>query len=244
MKILLLDVETAPNTAYVWGLWDQTISHEHVIESGHILCWAAKWFHEKTISFMSLQQSTPLAMLSGIHVLLDEAEIVVTYNGQTFDLPTLNKEFIKYGFAPPSPYKQIDLYREVKRSFRFESNKLDAVTKNLGLGRKTKHQGFELWVGCMHNDAKCWRVMETYNRQDVALLQTLYLRLRPWLPTHPHVGLLSDKSQACPHCGVSGKMQSRGKAVARSKVYQRFQCQACSAWCRARLSEKTNPLYI
>ncbi|NIV35232.1 MAG: hypothetical protein GWN58_38990, partial [Anaerolineae bacterium] len=49
-------------------------------------------------------------MLEGAWELLDEADAVVHYNGKKFDIPTLNREFVKYGFTPPSPYKQIDLY--------------------------------------------------------------------------------------------------------------------------------------
>jgi len=42
MKILLLDIETSPMEALVFGLWDQNINFKNIIAEGTILCWAAK----------------------------------------------------------------------------------------------------------------------------------------------------------------------------------------------------------
>ena len=245
MKTLLLDIETAPNTAYVWGLWDQNISHEHLLETSYILCWSAKWLGEKGTQFQSMEHTTPKKMLTSIHKLLDEAEVVVHFNGAKFDIPVLNKEFIKADLPPASPYKQVDLYRVVRKVFRFESNKLDAVCQTLGLGKKTKHQGFSLWIGCMKGDHKCWKEMEGYNRNDVVILEKLYHRLLPWIPSLPHTGVIEGKAEACPACGVVGQLQSRGVSTTKIAVYQRFCCQACGAWCRARTSEKGKaPKYV
>lgn len=243
MKTLLVDIETAPNTAFVWGLYDQNIAHEQVVESSYILCWTAKWYQAKGQVYASLQSMTKQEMLKQIHRLLDEAEVVIHYNGMKFDIPTLNKEFIKLGWMPPSPYKQVDLYQVVKRMFRFESNKMTAITKQLDLGQKLKHQGFELWVGCMRGDAECWKVMERYNKRDVQIMEKLYTKLLPWIPNHPHQGL--EDERACPRCGVVGQMQRRGTAITRTVRYQRFQCQGCGGWSRARLGEKgKKPIFV
>lgn len=238
MKTLLLDIETAPNTAYVWGLFDQNIAHDQVKLSSYVLCWSAVWAGSDKMMFASTVADGQRAMLAKVHALLDAADVVVHYNGQKFDIPTLNKEFLKRRFSPPSPYRQIDLYREVKKSFRFESNKMDSICKALDLGEKVKHQGFELWVGCMEGDAECWRKMEKYNKRDVVLLRELYAVLRPWMPTHPHMGMIAERPEACPVCGVEGKMQARGFVVQTSLRYRRFHCQACGAWRRARKAEK------
>lgn len=242
-RTLLLDIETAPNTVYCWGLFDQNIAHEQVVESSYILCWSAKWYHDHHLQYESLQTQTKRSMLRKIHALLEEAEVVVHYNGQKFDIPTLNKEFIKLGLLPPSPYKQVDLYQVVKRMFRFESNKMTAITKQLDLGMKLKHQGFELWVGCMAGDEDCWKVMEKYNKRDVQIMEKLYTKLLPWIPNHPHQGL--ENAQACPRCGSTKGMQRRGVMTARAARYQRFQCQACGGWSRLRLGEPNQkPLYV
>ena len=170
MKILLLDIETSPNTAHVWGLWQQNVSINQLMESSYVLCYAAKWLNSDEMLFDSVQQSKPKAMLKGIHGLLNEADAVVHYNGTKFDIPTLNKEFLLHRYAPPSPYKQIDLLRVVRSQFRFPSNKLDYVAQRLGLGQKHAHEGHELWVKCMNGDKDAWKRMADYNIQDVILL--------------------------------------------------------------------------
>jgi DNA polymerase elongation subunit (family B) len=236
MKILLLDIETSPNTAHVWGLWQQNVSINQLMESSYVLCYAAKWLGEDEVHFDSVHQSKPKAMLKGIHVLLDEADAVVHYNGTKFDIPTLNKEFILHRYNPPSPYKQIDLLRVVRSNFRFPSNKLDYVAQRLGLGKKHAHEGHELWVKCMNGDNDAWKRMESYNIQDVVLLESLYSRLLSWIKHHPNHNLFSDNT-VCPTCS-SARLQKRGTAVSSTGVYQRYQCKDCGTWSQSVKSEK------
>lgn len=169
-------------------------------------------------------------MLQRIHKLVSEADAVCHYNGQKFDMPTLNKEFVMYGMLPPAPYKQIDLYQTCKKNFRFVSNKLDFISQQLGIGEKVRHSGHELWTGCMAGDKDSWRIMEEYNKQDVVLLEDLYTRLLPWIDKHPSHGALEGIS-CCPKCG-SESYQRRGVAVTAAFKYARFQCRECGGWFR------------
>jgi len=239
MKILLLDIETAPNLATVWGLWNQNIGINQILDAGYTLCWAAKWLGERKISFDSVMNSSPEVMVRGIHSLIDEADAVIHYNGTKFDMPTLNKEFLLFEMSPPSPYKQIDLLQTARKQFRFPSNKLDYVARSLGLGTKTKHTGHELWLKCMNKDEKAWKLMERYNKQDVKLLEKVYHRLLPWIKAHPNMGLYSENSDetVCTNCG-SADLQRRGFSRTSVSVYQRWQCNACGSWQRTRKHEK------
>lgn len=242
-RILLLDIETAPNKVYAWGLWDQNIALNQVEETSYVLCWAAKWLGQEKVMFSRVRYTRgrvcgARTMMGRMHKLLDQADIVVHYNGIKFDIPTLNKEFIQLGYTPPAPYKQIDCMKEVKRLFRFQSNKLDFVSKALGIGAKKEHEGFTLWTKCMDpksDDHKgAWARMESYNRQDVTLLETLYKRLRPWIEKHPNHGAFDD-APCCPKCG-STKLQQRGWAVTQMMKYPRYQCQSCGGWSRGNKS--------
>lgn len=230
-KLLFLDIETAPNLALVWGLFDQNISPNHVLASSYVLCWAAKWEGRSAMQFDSIHRSSKINMLRRIHALLDEADIVIHYNGRKFDTPTLNKEFVKAGMLPPSPYKQVDMLLVCRSVFRFESNKLDSVTQSLSIGRKVRHPGFELWVKCMNKDAKAWRLMERYNKMDVRLLEQVYHRLLPWISKHPLIAA-TNNGLVCPKCG-SRKTQRRGEALTRTAMFYRYQCQKCGGWFRS-----------
>lgn len=234
MRILLLDIETAPNTVYTWGFYDQNIATNQIVVSSYILCWAAKWFGEQEMMFDSVHRSKPLLMLGRMHKLLNEADVVIHYNGKSFDIPTLNKEFIKAKFGPPSPYKQVDLLKICRSSFRFGSNKMDFVSKTLELGGKVRHEGFELWVKCMKSDKDAWKRMERYNRGDVKILERIYKRLRPWIIQHPNRGAFEDIA-CCPKCG-SEHFTRQGYNVTRMLKYAQYQCQDCGGWFRGNKS--------
>lgn len=232
MKILLLDIETSPNKVFCWGLWDQNIATNQIVEAGGTLCWAAKWYNERKLHFSSLQKHTKKDMLTKIHALLEEADAVVHYNGTKFDIPTLNKEFILIGLNPPANYKEIDLLRVARRRFRFPSNKLDYIAQALGLGSKTKHIGMGLWKGCMNGEKASWKVMEKYNKQDVNLLEKVYLRMLPWIQNHPNYGLYTDETRPmCRNCGHD-KLIKRGTEHTTVGKYQRYKCKKCGTWMR------------
>ena len=75
MKLLMLDIETSPNTAHIWGLRDQYISPEHLLESSYVLCWAAKWYGDKEVMFDSVHQSREKTMLKKIHNQIGRAHV-------------------------------------------------------------------------------------------------------------------------------------------------------------------------
>jgi DNA polymerase elongation subunit (family B) len=236
MKILLLDIECAPNLATVWGIWQQNVALNQLLESSYTLCYAAKFYGESKIMFDSIYKTDRKHMLKSIHELMESADVIVHYNGLRFDIPMLNKEFLEAGMNPPSPVKHIDLLRVVKSNFRFVSNKLDYVSQRLGIGKKTAHEGHELWLKVMNNNRAAWKRMEEYNKNDVVLLESLYDRLKGWIKSHPNHNAYSDEI-CCINCG-SRKLHKRGEVRSRTSIFQRFQCQSCGAWSRSNKSQK------
>lgn len=230
-KILLLDIETSPNTAHVWGIWQQNIGINQLLESSYTMCYSAKWLDDEEIFFDSVFQSSTIEMLTGIHNLIDQADAVIHYNGNKFDMPTLNKEFLLHGMTPPSPVKQIDLLQVAKKQFRFVSNKLDYVSQALGLGKKTEHMGHDLWIQCMANNPKAWELMEEYNKNDVVLLEKVYHKFKPWIRQHINLSIFNDSEVVCPNCG-SNNHQRRGFALTAVSKFQRYQCNGCGNWFR------------
>ncbi|QDP53348.1 MAG: putative DNA-directed DNA polymerase [Prokaryotic dsDNA virus sp.] len=236
MKILHLDIETFPHLGYHWGLFKQNIAVNQIVESGKTASWAAKWHGESNLMYAGLNTHTERGMIEVIWKILDKADVVCHYNGARFDMPTLNKEFLKFGMAPPSPYQQIDLLQTARKQFRLASNKLDYVAQYVGVGKKVNHKGMELWTGCMEGNEEDWEVMEEYNKQDVSLLEELYLKLLPWIQGHPNPALFNeDTDMQCPKCG--GKhLQKRGTYKTKVQMYQRYQCQDCFSWSRERFT--------
>lgn len=238
IKNLLLDLESAPNTAHVWGIWKQNIGINQLMESSYVLCWAAKWLDDPKIMFESIYKNDSYEMLIKIHSLLDEADVVTHFNGSKFDIPTLNKEFIEHGINPPSPYKQVDLLKIARNQFRFPSNKLAYIAKKLGLTEKVQNIGHELWIKCMNNDPEAWKMMKEYNKGDVITLQELYYRFLPWIKNHPNHGLYQEDKAVCPTCG-SKHYHRRGTLTTRAGIYERYQCQSCGTWFRGNKNQQS-----
>jgi DNA polymerase elongation subunit (family B) len=233
MKILHIDIETAPHKVYTWGLWGQDISTKNIIEAGYTMCWAAKWDGKREVMFDSVHESKPEKMIKNVYDLLSQADAVVHYNGAKFDMPTLQKEFFMLGL-PPLDYKQIDLLKVARRKFKFASNKLDYICQQLNLGSKVKHMGMELWKDCMDGDEKAWKIMKKYNKQDVVIMERLYHNMLAWIDAHPNRGLYIDSNDpVCRNCGSKDLMKN-GKKMTNTGVYQRFQCKGCGKITRSR----------
>jgi uncharacterized protein len=230
LRRLLIDIETSPNVAHVWGLRNQDIGLPMLRVPKQVICVGAKWYREDAFQFYSIHDTTPRVMLQRARALLNEADAVVHYNGQRFDVPHLNTEFLLQGFEPPSPFQQIDLYRAVSRRFAFPSNKLAYVAEALGIGAKVQHSGHELWVRCMADDPEAWAEMRAYNEQDVRLLEPLHDVLLPWIPGYPSNGAMTG-TDSCP-CG-STDLRREGYAYTRVGRYQRYVCRACGRWLRS-----------
>lgn len=228
-RILVIDIETGPNLAWVWGLWDQNVSLNQLEEASHVMCFAAKWVGERKVSFWSEHHDGRDDMIAAAWRLLDEADAVVGYNSRGFDVKHLHREFVLADMPPPSPHKDIDLLTVAKSRFKFVSNKLDHVAGELGVGSKLKHQGFDLWRRCIDGDENAWRTMKRYNVQDVRLTERVYYRLLPWIKNHPHPGLYGGDSDGCPNCGGVLERTAGKTTNTASRVYDLLRCVACGA---------------
>lgn len=224
-KILLIDIETAPMLAMVWGTRKQYINHEWIVENGYILCWSAKWLDSDEWIFRKFVKGKPLEMLQPIHDLLDEAQVVVHYNGKKFDVPTLNREFLLHNLPPPSPYKQVDCLQTFWDTFAFPVNKLDYIAQILGIGKKLEKEGPQFWKDCMENEPQAWKKMEEYNRHDVVLLEGVYRRILPWIKKHPNRSALTGLP-VCPSCG-SFDFNPAGTYTANQLSYEQYKCVGC-----------------
>ncbi len=243
-KILLYDIETAPNLAYVWGKYEQNvISYE---EEWYMLSFAYKWFGEKQTHVKALCDfkgyrrgaMDDKELVKALHELFNEADVVIAHNGDQFDQKKSNARFIYHGLTPPRPYRQIDTKKVAKKYFRFNSNKLDDIGQLLKLGKKLPTGGFDLWLGCMAGEQKAWQTMKKYNVQDVILLEKVYLKMRGWIGNHPSMALLNDTMDACPNCGADKKhIVKNGSYHNRVTKVQVWGCRQCGAHPRSRMVE-------
>ncbi len=224
-KVLFIDIEWAPAKAYVWRMWDENVSPEQLIDEGGMLCFCAHFDGSAKYLFYSKWEHGQRGMAKAAKRLLEEADAVVTYNGDKYDLPKIQGEILLAGLTPPPPPTSIDVLKAVKK-FGFVMNRLAYIGPLLGAGAKVKHEGFNLWKEVMHGSSTAQGKMRRYCIQDVKVLKALYHRVRPFITQHPHMG--QDKRE-CGNC-QSNLVQSRGYRRTKSFRIQRIQCITCGAW--------------
>lgn len=235
-RIAFFDIETAPLKAYAWEKYETNLIE--IISGGYMLCFAVKWLGKEKIEVYGLpdfpgykkNKEDDLLLVTKLWEIMNEADVIVAHNGDSFDIKTSNKRMSVNGLPPPAPYKTIDTLKIARQSFKFPSNKLDDLGIEFKIGRKLPHTGFHLWKGCMEGDPKSWDLMKRYNKQDVVLLEKVYLKVRPWAKTYPNLNVY-NQSFKCPRCG-SNRIQKRGNLYTNTYKYQRYHCTECRGWFR------------
>lgn len=242
-KVLFYDIETSPCLAWVWSKWvDGSVIDMH--SSWYIMCVAWKWAHQRKVHVAALPDYESYAedpendyhVVAKLWDLFDQADIVIAHNGDKFDMRKANARFLKQGLGAPSPVNQVDTLKVARKYFLFDSNRLDDLGKALDLGRKTPTGGFTLWRECMEGKKSAWDTMKKYNKQDVALLEDVYLAMRPWMRNHPSLNLIADEPWGCPICNAPvSKLTKRGFKHTKVSRFQQWQCAECGGYSRTRV---------
>lgn len=229
-SILLLDIETAPILASVWGLFDQNVGLNQIERDWFVMSWCAKWLGQDEIFYADQRKAKDLEDDSGIlrriWELLDQADVVIGHNSKKFDIKKLNARFAIKGMPPPSGFRQIDTLSMARRHFAFTSNKLQYLSEKLCSSKKSEHRKFPghlLWKACLSGNRSAWREMEAYNKADVVALEELYKKLVPWDHT---VNFSQFYRQSTCTCG-SRDFQKFGYRFTNGGRYQRFKCRVC-----------------
>lgn len=232
-KVLIWDIESSPVLGYVWGMYEQNVLH--VVRDWKLLTVSWTWFgsgeyHAKQIcDFGGYKKGElndePLALF--VRNLLNEADYAVAHNGNAFDVKKVNAKFAEYSFTPPSPFTPIDTLMVARRNMKMSSNKLDSLGTTLGVGRKFKHSGFDLWLRCMAGEPDAWEEMREYAIQDVILLESVFERLMPWIKglSYGHF----TTGFVCSNCGSNDLVQE-GQYKTTTNTVPAWNCQECGTW--------------
>ena len=239
MKILTLDIETSPHISCHWGRWQENIPKEFTLEESHTICWAAKWYGKSKLEFSSEWDDGFETMMGRMWDLLDEADVVVGFNSNKFDIKKINTEFMRLGWEPPSPFAKVDLLLQVKKHFNFSSNRLKHLLKELGLSPKLEDNGnMNLWIDvCVYKKRAAQNRMRAYNKQDVASTEEFYEYMLPWIQPHPNWGTfvndIKNTNPTCPNCG-SQHLHKHKVRHTLTRVYQQYKCQDCGKYSRGK----------
>jgi len=237
-KVLLIDIETTPIKAAVWGTWKQRINYEQVLEDWFMLSYSAKWLFDSNVMGSVLTPDEAIhkddsRIARELWKLFDWADVLIGHNISGFDLPKTQTRFLMNKLAPPSPFRVIDTLKVAQHNFRFASNKLDYIGELLLHDRKLKTD-FALWLRCLAGDRESLNYMLSYNKKDVLLLEEAYVFLRPYIKSHPNMAIYQEAIEpTCPTCG-SVDIDECGHYSTSVNRYLAFRCKDCGAICRSR----------
>lgn len=241
-KILFFDIETTPMISYTWGRWHQNVSLEQTVQESYMLCWSASWMHSTELFGDCLTPEESVKgddnrIIESLWRYVDEADILVAYNGVDFDVKKINGMFFTHGLNPPSPYKVVDPCRVARAKFGFSSNRMDALAKYLGIPMKMGTD-FSLWKRCMQGSKEALDYMFEYNKKDVDILKQIYIKMLPYINSHPNVCNYVDNNMACTHCGETKNFEKIEGHYYYTDVnkYQIYRCLTCGSVFRDRYS--------
>lgn len=182
-KVLILDIETRSLTVKTFGLKDQNIGLEQVVDDGGILCWSAKWLGDDKVFFEETKgvKSKEKVILKKLKKLMDEADIILGQNSQSFDVPIINGLLLYYDLIDDvKEYKQIDTLRMSRSRYKFLSHKLQYMSGKLCEIKKQTHAkfpGMSLWMEYEAKNPLAFAEMKKYNMADVEATEELFLKL-------------------------------------------------------------------
>jgi DNA polymerase III epsilon subunit-like protein len=186
---------------------------------------------EKRVEAVAIEPRLPLddrKVCEALHAMLSSADVVIAHNGDRFDLPFVRGRMLIHGLPPLPPIVSVDTLKLARKHYLLNANSLDYLGKLLRVGgKRATPKG--LWLRVLQGDKAAICAMVAYCREDVRLLERVFLKLRQHAAaTHLHRG---EKGR-CPRCG-SRRIQARGiHRTARGRGYARWQCGECGGWWR------------
>jgi hypothetical protein len=241
--ILILDIETSLMRVFAWHIHDVTLSVDNIERDWSVICWAAKWLGDSEVmgdvcTSEEAKTGNDKRVVESIWKLVDQADIIVSFNGNMFDLKKLNTRFILNGLHPPSKYYSVDVYQTVRNNFGSSSNKLDYISTSLGFEGKIETH-FDLWKRSFYGEQEALDEMFVYNQKDVTELENVYLKYLPWIKNHPNVAIYNGESiQLCPKCG-NKELNWSGYYYTSTGKFSAFRCSHCGAVGRSKCNELT-----
>lgn len=230
-KILIFDLETSPNVGYFWSAGHKiSVGPENIVEERQVICIGYKWLGQKRTHALQWNYKKgaerDAEMLAEFAEIYAEADMVVAHNGDNFDIKWLKTRIMYHDLDPLPPVQQCDTFKEFRKNFRLNSNRLDYVAKFLGSDGKSP-MSFQDWKDVMAGSTKALNKMVKYCKKDVELLEEIYLRTRRHLKDHGIMQSIKGDKRVCPQCG-SDSVYKHTPYVTKAGRYQRYRCQMCA----------------
>jgi len=229
MRRLFFDIEVSPNIGLFWQSgYKLNIGYDSIIKERAIICICYKWEGQKRVHSLKWDdKQNDKQLLKAFIKVMDLADEVVGHNSDSFDVKWIRTRCIFHGIDMMPNYKSIDTYKESKKGFRFNSNRLDYIGDFLGHGKK-KSTSYDLWKEILlKKNNKALTEMVDYCKRDVELLESVFTSMNKYIKPKTHIGeYFSD----CPECGSGHIRQHDRKVSASGTVTLIKKCMDCGKY--------------
>lgn len=229
---MIYDIEAAPNICLVWKTgFKLNVNYDSIIKERAIICIGYKWEGEpkKHVLVWDKAQSDKKMLAEFIEIAL-EADELVAYFGDSYDLPWLKTRCLFHGLNFPI-VKSIDPLQWARRKYAFQSNKLDYVAKFLGMQGKIDTK-YSLWKDILlKNCPKSLAAMSKYCSNDLILLEGVWKRLSQGVAPKSHAGVMAGGEKwSCPRCESEKVSIYKTRVTAAGTKQTGMQCKACGGY--------------
>ena len=183
-------------------------------------------------------------LLKEIVKIMKTADAIVTHNGKRFDWKFFQTRLLLKGLDPMHDIPYIDTCQLAKRNITMDRNSLNTLGEHLVGDTKLENGGWDLWQRIQFEDNKADRdLMEKYCKQDVDLLEKVFIKLRPFAKNIPNYNMWRPgQTKICPSCG-STRLKHNGYRNTKTMSYKRLRCMDCGSSSRTDMYEN-NPRSI
>ena len=230
------DIETSLMDVLTFGMWKQNIATNAILRDWNIICVSWKILGKKKVHSCSVlgdkdrfkkNPHDDYHVVKTVRDMLDGVDILIHHYGDAFDLKKFNSRVIYHGLPPLKKLLTIDTLKETKKIASFTSNKLDWLGKQL-VGDSKDKTNFQLWIDCAAGDKKAIKYMAKYCNQDVALLEKVYLKLLPYMKSHPNIADIHTHN--CPKCNSAETTRHKNRMMASGLQKEQRQCNNCGSY--------------
>lgn len=177
MKVCFLDIETTKLEA------DNGL--------GFILCASMKEWHKSNV-FTTRIDSSPnykKCLYSDTKVvdditnwmLREDPEVIVTYNGDYFDIPYINTRRLGAGKKPLPPCRYLDHYKSSRYSLRLRSNGLNALAEHLKVKHHKTYYDPTIWQRAAYGSKPDLDKIVYHCELDIKVLEECHDKVLPVL---------------------------------------------------------------
>jgi transposase-like protein len=245
LKRLFYDIETSLAIGSFFQIgYNKSINYQDIILEPRIICICYKWGNEGKVYSLDWDEGNDEELIRSFVKVIEGADELVAHNGDGFDMPWIRGRAIKHGIHMQHDYPLVDTLKLARKragkGFKFQSNRLDYIAKFLGVGRKIKTD-LSLWHRITYpalipslyelkNDYhKALDHMVKYCKMDVKVLESVYNKLKPYVPHKSHEGKnLGGSRWDCPKCGSGDSIKQQVRYSSAGIYRRRMKCNDCN----------------